>query len=73
MATRVLEMTFLTALSQKSTMNVSNVKDPFTGAEAAALMDSIIAANIFNTDTGALTSKSSARIITTDTADLSLL
>lgn len=54
-------------------MNVSNVKDPFTGAEAAALMDSIIAANIFNTDTGALTSKSSARIITTDTADLSLL
>ncbi len=73
MATRVLEMTFVTALSQKSTMNVTNVKDPFSGAEAAALMDAIIAANIFTTDTGVLASKSSARIITTDTADLSLL
>lgn len=72
MATRVLEMTFITELNQKSTIRVPNVKDPYTGAEAAALMNKIVAQNIFNTDTGALTGKSSAQIVTTDTADLAL-
>jgi len=46
MATRVLEMTFGTELNQKHTLRVPNVKDPFTGAQAAALMDKIIARNI---------------------------
>jgi len=39
MATRVLEMTFGTELNQKHTLRVPNVVDPFTGAQAATLMD----------------------------------
>ncbi|MGE5404095.1 MAG: DUF2922 domain-containing protein [Candidatus Saccharibacteria bacterium] len=73
MATRVLEMTFGTELNQKHTLRVPNVVDPFTGAQAAALMDKIIARNIFNTNNGALASKVSARIVTSDSADLSLI
>lgn len=72
MATRVLEMTFVTELNQRHTVRVPNVKDPFTGAEAASLMDKIIAQNIFNSSSGALTGKYSAQITTSDTADLAL-
>jgi len=73
MATRVPEMTFGTELNQKHTLRVPNVKNPYTGVEAVALMDKIIARNIINTDNGALTTKISARIVTFDSADLSLV
>lgn len=73
MATRVLEMTFTTSLNKKQTLRVPNVKEPFTGAQAATLMDKIIARDIFNPSGGSLTGKSSAQIVVTDTTDLALI
>jgi hypothetical protein len=73
MATRVLEMSFITALNKKQTIRVPNVKDPYTGAEASTLMDKIITRDIFNPSGGGLTGKSSAQIVITDTTDLALI
>ena len=57
-----LSMTFLTAMGVKSTLSVSGIKSTITDVEANALMDLIIAKNIFVTTTGALAKKESAQL-----------
>ena len=57
-----LSMTFLTSLGEKSTMSVSDVKENLTQAEAEALMDAIIANDIFETKKGTLVGKSAAQV-----------
>jgi hypothetical protein len=57
-----LSMTFLTEYGLKSTLSVSGVNPAITEAEANALMDIIIAKNIFKTTSGDLVSKSSAQL-----------
>jgi hypothetical protein len=57
-----LSMTFLTALGVKSTLSISGVKSTITSAEANALMDTIIAKNIFITTTGALSKKEGSQL-----------
>ena len=57
-----LSMTFLTAAGLKSTLSVSGVKPTITEAETNTLMETIIAKNIFKTDSGDLVSKSSAQL-----------
>ena len=57
-----LSMTFLTDLGVKSTLSVSGVKTTITEAQANALMDTIIAKNIFLTTTGALAKKESSQL-----------
>jgi hypothetical protein len=72
MATRVLEMQFINASGRSSTIRLTNVKDPYTGAEAQVLMDTILNKNIFTTTGGDLATKDSARIVVTDVTDLEL-
>jgi len=57
-----LSMTFLTELGLKTTLNVSGIKPTLTKAEVNALMDTVIAKNIFTTTTGPLAKKSGAQI-----------
>ena len=57
-----LSMTFLTAMGVKSTLSVSGIKSTITDAEANALMELIIAKNIFITTTGALAKKESSQL-----------
>ena len=57
-----LSMTFLTDLGVKSTLSVIGVKSTITEAQANALMETIIAKNIFLTTTGALAKKESAQL-----------
>ena len=57
-----LSMTFLTAMGVKSTLSVSGIKSTITDVEANALMDLIIAKNIFVTTTGALAKKESSQL-----------
>jgi len=57
-----LSMTFLTALGVKSTLSISGVKSTITSAESNALMDTIIAKDIFLTTTGALAKKEGAQL-----------
>ena len=70
---RILEMTFSTELGKSKTIRVYEAKAALTGAEVAACMDNIIAKNIFSGTGGEITGKVKAQVITTTSADLSLV
>jgi hypothetical protein len=57
-----LSMTFLTEYGLKTTLSVSGVNPTLTETEANALMNTIIAKNIFKTTSGDLVSKSNAQL-----------
>ena len=57
-----LSMVFLTENGLKSTLSISGVKAGITQTQANALMDVIIAKNIFLPNAGALTKKDSAQL-----------
>ena len=58
----VLSMVFLTEKGLKSTISISGVKSSVTQTQANALMDLIIAKNIFLPAAGALSKKDSAQL-----------
>ncbi len=58
----VLSMTFLTELGIKSTLSINGVKPTLTEVQANALMDTIIAKDVFLTASGALSKKESAQL-----------
>ncbi|MBX9138866.1 MULTISPECIES: DUF2922 domain-containing protein [unclassified Clostridium] len=58
----ILTMTFLTETGEKSNISISDVKKGITNDEVQALMDSLIANNIFENKKGALVSKHSAQV-----------
>ena len=57
-----LAMTFLTAAGEKSTLSISGVKSTLTKDEVNALMDVVIAKNIFKTNASDLVKKSGAQL-----------
>ena len=57
-----LSMTFLTEFGLKSSLAVSGVKPTLTKEEVNTLMDTIIAKNIFKTNSGDLVKKSRAQL-----------
>jgi hypothetical protein len=70
---RVLEMIFSTELGSSKTIRVADAKDPLSGAEVTAAMDTIVAKNIFSGSGGALTGKIDARVLTTTSTDIALV
>lgn len=58
----VLTMVFATEKGGKSTMTINGVKPGLTEVQANALMDTIIAKDVFLTSTGALVSKADAKM-----------
>lgn len=58
-----LSMVFITEKGAKSSLSISGVKPTLTKAEIDALMDTIIAKNVFLASTGALEKKESAQIV----------
>jgi Protein of unknown function (DUF2922). len=72
-AERTLEMDFTTELGRTLCIRVYNAKDPLTGAEVAAAMDTIIAKNIFSSTGGDLTGKIEACLVVTDSSDMVLV
>lgn len=70
---RILEMDFSTELGRTKTIRVYEAKESLTGAEVSAVMDNIIAKNIFAGSGGNLTGKTGAQIIVTTTTDLTLV
>ncbi len=72
-AQRILEMDFGTQLGKTQRIRVYDAKESLTGAEVSAAMDSIIAKNIFTGTGGNLTSKLDARVVVSDSSDLTLV
>ena len=60
-----LVMGFLTVEGAKTSINIDEPKDELTGTEVRAVMESVIAENVFNIPKGDLAEVKSARIITT--------
>ncbi|AGX44472.1 DUF2922 domain-containing protein [Clostridium saccharobutylicum] len=58
----VLSMTFLTENGLKSSLSINGVKADLDKDQVNTLMDTIIAKNIFVTNSGALVSKSEAKV-----------
>jgi hypothetical protein len=57
-----LSMTFVNTSGDKVSINIAGVKPAITEAEASALMDTIIAKDVFTSSGGSLTSKYGAQI-----------
>jgi hypothetical protein len=66
-------MTFNTELGNSKTMRVIDAKDPLSNAEVGAVMDAIIAKNIFSGTGGDLTGKIKAQIVTTTASEIALV
>ena len=58
-----LQMIFLCESGEKSSITISDVKPGLTNSDVIALMDTIIASNVFETSKGALISKYSAQVV----------
>ena len=62
MADKSLVMTFLNQMGSRASITVPGVRDAVTEQEVSAAMDSVIAANIFESSGGDLVAKHSAQI-----------
>jgi hypothetical protein len=58
----VLAMTFVTEHGLKTIISINGVKSTLTQADANALMDTIIAKNIFSVNSGAFIKKDTAKL-----------
>jgi hypothetical protein len=67
---KVLRMSFNTSLGGAMTITLPDPKAGITAAEIEAVMDQIIAKDIFLTSGGALLSKRDVKIVNTTTDDL---
>ena len=67
---KVLRMTFNSTLGSAVSITLPEPKEDLTGVQIEAVMDQIIAKNIFLTTGGELVSKRDIKIIDTTTNDL---
>ncbi len=70
---RILEMSFSTELGRTKVIRVYEAKETLTGAEVSACMDNVVTQNIFTGSGGNITGKVKAQVVTTSTADLTLV
>ncbi|AGA68299.1 Protein of unknown function (DUF2922) [Desulfitobacterium dichloroeliminans LMG P-21439] len=67
---KVLRLTFATTLGNSFTITLPNPREDLTTLEAEAVMNLIVAKNMFMTSVGELTGKRDIKVIDTTTADL---
>ena len=69
MAEFKLVMVFKNAADKNVSMTIPNIKPTVTQAEAVALMDTILTANVFAPDNSSLVSKVDCKMVETTTSD----
>ena len=67
---RSLTLTFVTSTGNKATLTIQGVKEGLTTEQVSALMNTIIANNVFLTKNGSLLSSSKAKVTEKDTVTL---
>lgn len=65
-----LEMEFLDSAGKKFKLTIDNPREGLTGEDIKAVMDDIVARNVFFTTSGDIVSANAARIITTTVQDM---
>lgn len=73
MASKTLELAFKNAKGTRVTISVPEPKDNLAGEEVKAVMDDILAKNIFTSAGGNLVESIEARITTRDTQPVNLV
>jgi len=71
-AQKVLEMDFSTELGKTHCIRVYEARTDLTGTEVNAAMANVVSKNIFSGSGGQITGVIGARIVSTDSADLTL-
>ena len=69
MAEFKLVMVFKNAMDKNVSMTIPNIKPTVTQAQAVALMDTILTANVFAPDNSSLVSKVDCKMVETTTSD----
>lgn len=69
MAEFKLVMVFKNAMDKNVSMTIPNIKPTVTQAEAVALMDTILTANVFAPDNSSLVSMVDCKMVETTTSD----
>jgi hypothetical protein len=67
---KIVRLTFATAGGKTLAITLPNPKAGLTKAEVEAVMDTVIAKNVFSASSGALTAKRDIKVIYTETDDL---
>lgn len=67
---KIVRLTFLTEGGKTFAVTLSNPKEGLTKAEAEAVMDTVIAKDVFISASGALVGKRDIKVINTETDDL---
>ena len=68
--TRTLRMSFKNEAGNTASISLDNPREDLTTESVEAVMDLVIAKNIFTTSGGDLVGKVDAKLISTDTVDL---
>ena len=69
MAEFKLVMVFKNAMDKNVSMTIPNIKPTVTQAEAVALMDTILTANVFAPDNSSLVAQVDCKMVETTTSD----
>ena len=70
MAKVKLEMDFLDALNKNYRISLSDPRSDLTDTEVFAVMDQVIATNVFKSNNGDLLAKVAARVVTTNVEEM---
>ncbi|AEF95386.1 hypothetical protein Desca_2564 [Desulfotomaculum nigrificans CO-1-SRB] len=71
--TKTLELIFVNAAGGKVTLRVADPKDNLVESEVRAVMDQIVARDIFTSTGGSLVGVAGARIVSRDVAEMDLI
>jgi uncharacterized Fe-S cluster-containing radical SAM superfamily protein len=69
---RTIELAFNTSLGKTQTVRVTGAKAAATAEEISAVMDTLVAKDVFAGNNGALSGKKSARLVTRQTDDFAI-
>ena len=67
---KTLRLTFSTSMGKSFSITLKNPKSDITAAQATAVIDTIIAKDIFFTSSGALVAKKDVKVLDNTTTDL---
>lgn len=71
--TKTLELIFVNMAGEKVTLRISDPKDNLLETDVRAVMDQILARDVFTSSGGSLVNASGARIVTRDVAELNII
>lgn len=70
---KTLELIFVNAVGDKVTLRVTDPRDDLQETEVRAVMDQVVAKDVFTSTGGSLAGVAGARLVTRDVAELNVI